>query len=48
VEADVGQGLNMGHAYSLLDVQEVECEVNKKKENTKLLKLRNPWGHGKK
>eukprot|EP01041_Mallomonas_annulata_P003480 gene3480-6926_t len=41
VEADVGQGLNMGHAYSLLDIRELGDA-----KKTKLIKLRNPWGRG--
>lgn len=44
VEADAGQGLNMGHAYSLLDVREVL--LPDKGEKKKLVRLRNPWGHG--
>ena len=39
-------GLNMGHAYSLLDVRTVTCKVKGRATEVKLLKLRNPWGHG--
>ena len=40
-------GLNMGHAYSLLDLRTVKCKVKGKETNVRLLKLRNPWGFGK-
>ncbi len=47
VEADAGNGLHMGHAYSFLaadviDVKDAEGKASK----LKLVKLRNPWGRG--
>ena len=42
-EADAGNGLYLGHAYSLLDLGEIEV---KEKKKVKLLKIRNPWGRG--
>ena len=41
-EADVGDGLKMGHAYSLLDVGVISVEG----KEVKLVKCRNPWGFG--
>ena len=43
VEADAGMGLHMGHAYSLLDLNEIHPLNGEKK---RLVKLRNPWGKG--
>ncbi len=43
VEADAGEGLHMGHAYSLLDVGEIDLPGGKKE---RLVKVRNPWGRG--
>jgi hypothetical protein len=43
VEANAGQGLIMGHAYSLLAVAEVKLGDGK---SVRLVKLRNPWGKG--
>jgi hypothetical protein len=40
VEADAGQGLIMGHAYSLLALGTIKW----KGKDFRLLKLRNPWG----
>jgi hypothetical protein len=42
VEADAGQGLHMGHAYSLLALGEINTDEGPKR----LVKLRNPWGRG--
>jgi hypothetical protein len=50
VEADAGNGLHMGHAYSFLKIGEIK--VDKKEPfadedgKVKLVKLRNPWGRG--
>jgi hypothetical protein len=43
VEADVGDGLKMGHAYSLLAVGEIAGDDGKP---IRLVKCRNPWGFG--
>ena len=43
VEADVGDGLKMGHAYSLLGVGEIAGSDGKP---IRLVKCRNPWGFG--
>jgi Ca2+-binding EF-hand superfamily protein len=43
VEEEAGGGLHTGHAYSLLDIGEIEIENGKKQ---KLVKCRNPWGRG--
>eukprot|EP01033_Poteriospumella_lacustris_P005213 gene5213-3723_t len=45
VEAEAGQGLHMGHAYSLLALGEVTLNA-KTGEKVRLMKLRNPWGRG--
>lgn len=47
VEADAGQGLHFGHAYSFLGIGEIN--VDKKisaSGKMRLVKLRNPWGRG--
>lgn len=50
VESDVGQGLRVSHAYSLLDVGEIKAPNDKKYADkngmVRLVKLRNPWGDG--
>jgi calpain len=48
VEADAGNGLHMGHAYSFLKIGEIEVtdDTNKGKKTIRLVKLRNPWGRG--
>ena len=47
VEAEVGYGLHSGHAYSLLDVNEIALDPPLDgKKTIKLIKLRNPWGRG--
>lgn len=47
VEADAGQGLHFGHAYSLLGIGEITVDKKDSKTGTmKLIKLRNPWGRG--
>ena len=48
VEAEAGLGLYYGHAYSLLDLNEIELTSEDKLKNldNKLIKLRNPWGRG--
>ncbi|RYH31540.1 hypothetical protein EON65_02390, partial [archaeon] len=47
VEADAGQGLHFGHAYSLLGIGEITVDKKDSKSGTmKLVKLRNPWGRG--
>lgn len=43
VEADAGNGLHMGHAYSFLAIGEIDLGQGKKQ---RLVKLRNPWGRG--
>jgi len=43
VEANAGQGLIMGHAYSFLAAGELEIDGG---EKVRLVKLRNPWGKG--
>jgi hypothetical protein len=43
VEANAGQGLKMGHAYSFLGVGKIKVGG----KDIKLVKLRNPWGFGK-
>lgn len=48
VEAEAGLGLFYGHAYSLLDINEIDLNpVDKAKGlDNRLVKLRNPWGRG--
>jgi hypothetical protein len=51
VEADAGNGLHMGHAYSLLDIGEIDVRDEKdvsgrKMRKERLVKVRNPWGRG--
>lgn len=48
VEADAGNGLHMGHAYSFLAIGEIITGKDSKGNpvTTKLVKLRNPWGRG--
>jgi Calpain family cysteine protease len=43
VEADAGNGLIMGHAYSFLDLNVVKLKTGKE---VRLVKVRNPWGKG--
>lgn len=45
IEADAGNGLHMGHAYSLLDVGEIKV-LGAKGGVERLVKVRNPWGRG--
>lgn len=45
-EAEAGQGLYFGHAYSLLDLGEIDRVDPATKKKVRLLKLRNPWGRG--
>ena len=44
VEAEAGMGLHMGHAYSFMDIGEIEDKNAGGK--MRLVKLRNPWGKG--
>jgi hypothetical protein len=44
VEAEAGQGLHMGHAYSFLGLGEIKDK--KTGAAIRLVKLRNPWGRG--
>jgi hypothetical protein len=44
VEEEAGLGLHSGHAYSLLDLNEIILPDTN--EKILLLKLRNPWGRG--
>ena len=46
VEANAGQGLIMGHAYSLLAAGELDTKCPEDGGKVKLVKLRNPWGKG--
>jgi hypothetical protein len=50
VEADAGNGLHMGHAYSFLKIGEIKIDpkepFSKGQSTIKLVKLRNPWGRG--
>lgn len=49
IEAEAGQGLHMGHAYSFLQLGEIQIADPKRPGQTKglrLVKLRNPWGRG--
>lgn len=48
VEADAGNGLFMGHAYSFLAAGEIQIGVDEKKNPKflRMVKLRNPWGRG--
>eukprot|EP01035_Chromulina_nebulosa_P022786 gene22786-29502_t len=46
VEAEAGSGLYYSHAYSLLDIGEIEYMDPNNKVKVQLLKLRNPWGKG--
>lgn len=53
IEIDgISSGVMTGHAYSLLDVIELPYlaeDADKKKKNRgfhRLLRIRNPWGHG--
>lgn len=51
VEADAGNGLHMGHAYSLLNIGEIDLSKRKggpggAPDMLRLVKLRNPWGRG--
>lgn len=47
IEADAGNGLHMGHAYSLLAIGEINIKDGQgKPTKIKLMKLRNPWGRG--
>jgi hypothetical protein len=47
VEADAGQGLYMGHAYSFLGIGTIDVDTKiSKNGKMKLVKLRNPWGRG--
>lgn len=39
----MGEGLKMGHAYSLLQVGEIALPDGK---TVRLVKCRNPWGFG--
>lgn len=43
VETDVGDGLKMGHAYSLLGVGTITTTTG---DTVQLVKCRNPWGFG--
>ena len=44
-ETEKDNGLFGGHAYSVIQIVEIPLVFkNKKKSNTRLLKLRNPWG----
>jgi len=43
-EAEAGDGLYYGHAYSLLDLGEINYIDPKTNTKARLLKLRNPWG----
>lgn len=43
VEEEAGGGLHTGHAYSLLDLGEIDLGNGKQQ---KLVKCRNPWGRG--
>lgn len=45
IEADAGNGLHMGHAYSLLDVGEIRVP-GAQGGVERLVKVRNPWGRG--
>ncbi|KAJ1399835.1 hypothetical protein B484DRAFT_245813 [Ochromonadaceae sp. CCMP2298] len=46
VEADAGNGLHMGHAYSLLGLDEIDIGTPGQPNTVRLVKLRNPWGRG--
>jgi len=47
VEAEAGYGLHSGHAYSLLDLNEIPLDPPLEgKSSIRLIKLRNPWGRG--
>ena len=46
VEAEAGNGLYYTHAYSLLDLGEIDYVDPATKRKVRLLKLRNPWGKG--
>ena len=46
VEAEAGNGLYYSHAYSLLDIGEIDLPDPNSKVKIRLLKLRNPWGKG--
>ena len=46
VEAEAGNGLYYSHAYSLLDIGEIDFVDPNSKVKVRLLKLRNPWGKG--
>ncbi|PAA60754.1 hypothetical protein BOX15_Mlig019924g1 [Macrostomum lignano] len=45
IEAQLSNGLIMGHAYSITDVQTVEVNLRGKKGAVQLLRIRNPWGN---
>ncbi|CAN0243204.1 unnamed protein product, partial [Discosporangium mesarthrocarpum] len=48
-EAEAGQGLHLMHAYSMVDVGEIESvwPSDQTTWKVRLVRLRNPWGHGK-
>ena len=50
VEADAGNGLKQRHAYSIIDLKEIEGidpkDKKKTKQKFKLVRIRNPWGFG--
>lgn len=43
IEAELPNGLIMGHAYSVTDVK--FCQTSASKEKTPLVRVRNPWGN---
>lgn len=45
-EEAAGGGLHSGHAYSLLDIGEINIGSAQQPKLQRLLKLRNPWGRG--
>ena len=45
VEAELPNGLIMGHAYSVTDVKLVEITAGGTKGKIPLVRVRNPWGN---
>jgi len=45
LEAELANGLIMGHAYSITSVQMVDIQTSRKKGSLPMVRIRNPWGN---
>ena len=45
---NANNGIMSGHAYGVVDLQEITMKIGNDNEKEKMVKIRNPWGKGKK